>query len=113
MKANEERSESVSDELPEWAEKGRVDSIVGVQREESLSGTSTRSRLRSIECTSIEVSIVSYELVPATEKSGAHVTYVIQVAPGISKRWNVKRRYNDFVYLDNQLRKPTGQLKVG
>lgn len=109
---NERLSEVISDELPEWAEKGRVDSIVGIQREESLSGTGSRSRLRSIECTSIEVSILSSELVPATEKNSAHITYIIQVSPGASKRWNVKRRYNDFVYLDNQLRKPTGQQKV-
>jgi len=104
--------DSVSEEQPEWANT-RVDSRVGFMgREDSISGPSGRSRVRSIECMSIDVSIVGYDIISSSETSTTHVVYFIEVAPGLAKRWNVKRRYNDFVYLDNQLKKSSGQIKV-
>lgn len=109
---NAENDETMYEEQPEWAAT-RVDSRVGfIGREDSFSSPSTRSRVRSIECVAIDVNITGSNIVSASEKSGAYVEYIIEVAPGLAKRWTVNRRYNDFVYLDNQLKKPSGQTKV-
>ena len=53
---------------------------------------------RLLECTSTEIQIVNGEL------KKDHVIYEIHVCCGY-KRWAVYRRYKDFCFLDQQLRK--------
>ena len=65
----------------------------------------TMSRRRSLECSSITVSIVG------TEQREGHTAYVIDISSG-AKTWRVYRRFNDFFYLDKQLRKNFPKLKI-
>lgn len=66
-------------------------------------GPSSRSvsRSRSLECTSVVVSIVDSE--ETSSKGKTHIQYVIEVQ-GL-KTWTVKRRYTDFSFLDSTLRR--------
>lgn len=85
---------------PSWAE-----SSAAIEAEDIAAAERTYSRRRSLECSSVEVSIVG------TEATQGHTLYIIQVSSGI-KQWEVARRFRDFVYLDKQLRKSFPKLKI-
>lgn len=85
---------------PSWAE-----SSAAIEVEDIVAAERTYSRRRSLECSSVEISIVG------TEATQGHTLYIIQVASGI-KQWEVPRRFRDFVYLDKQLRKSFPKLKI-
>ena len=88
------------DSAPDWA------SASPAVENADLAAERTYSRRRSLECCSVELSIVG------TETTQGHTLYIIQVSSGI-KQWEVGRRYRDFSYLDKQLRKNFPKLKIG
>lgn len=114
----DDRSDSLSahsDEQPQWALKSN--SFTGRESRDSLNvsidgnnGKGSKTRQKSIECSSIEVKIIEHEIISRQNKPGNYVVFIIQVTPGGSKKWNVHRRYNDFYYLDQQLRKSVNEL---
>mmetsp|Transcript_3185 Transcript_3185/g.4537 ORF Transcript_3185/g.4537 Transcript_3185/m.4537 type:complete len:1323 (-) Transcript_3185:253-4221(-) len=84
--------ESFRPSLPSWAAANR--SLF----QESSDEAATPARRRFLECTSTQVEIVNSEL------QKGHVIYEIQVSCGF-RQWAVYRRFRDFFYLDQQLRK--------
>lgn len=85
---------------PSWA-----DSSAAMEAEDIAAVERTHSRRRSLECSSVEISIVG------TDLTKGHTLYIIQVLSG-HKDWKVARRFRDFVYLDKQLRKSFPKLKI-
>jgi len=65
----------------------------------------TFSKMRSLECSSVEINIIDTELVED------HTLYILQASSGI-KQWEIARRFRDFAYLDKQLRKKFPDLKI-
>ena len=88
---------------PSWAEGAPQ---VEIQENEDDEDTGrTYSRRRSLECSSVDVSIIG------TDSAQGHTLYIIQVCSDV-KQWEVARRYRDFCYLDKQLRKNCPKLKI-
>lgn len=82
--------------IPEWAQ---------LRAQGQRDGSTSSVRRKSLECCNIIVSINDTEFVQESNSinSGYH-NYVIDISTGL-KQWKVKRRYRDFKYLDEQLKK--------
>jgi hypothetical protein len=90
-----ERSSSIAEgEVPSWA------SPMSQGREDGLRSSERR---KSLECTSVTISIPKTEYIRSTS-SGGHQVYIMNISSGL-KSWQIPRRYSDFHYLDVQLGK--------
>jgi hypothetical protein len=83
--------DSTTNERPDWAGSPCPD-------EDERPSMRSYSRVRSLECSRLEISIIGSEL------TDGHTLYIIQLSSGI-KQWEVGRRFRDFCFLDKQLRK--------
>ncbi len=81
-------------EYPAWASPQQLQGMVDGER--------VSKRKQSMECSAVDVRISKTKLIQ--NLSSKYTVYVIDVNPGI-KSWCVERRFNDFYFLDQQLRK--------
>jgi hypothetical protein len=88
-----------SNDLPEWVNP----LLKGIEDAELLG-----QRRKSIECSSITVKFIGSNVIK--EKS-PYVLYHILLNSGVSS-WEIKRRYTDFVYLHQQLKKTIPENKI-
>ena len=88
--SSETQNNPNTDDIPHWALHPGVEDGKKISR-----------RRKSLECTSTIVSIPETEYVKC---ANSYQEYSINVMSGF-KQWTVKRKYDDFYYLDNQLKK--------
>jgi hypothetical protein len=86
-------SEDVLGEPPVWA---------SPQQQGFEDGMSLEHRRRSMECTAVGIEIVATKVQKSF--SGSYTTYVVEVTSGV-KKWSIERRFSDFYYLDQEIRK--------
>jgi hypothetical protein len=75
-------------------------------------------RRSPIECTSIDISICATDIIATPKSTNGHVVYKILVTPvkpsigdAPIQSWTIERRFNDFVFLDQCLRKHNPKAK--
>ena len=70
----------------------------------NISTESLTDRKQSLDCTSIKVSIPAASTTTKKPGDPPYTTYIIHVTSGITQ-WNIKRRYSDFYYINQLLKK--------